>query len=144
MAKFLNINFAYHENEEETKVSDLYAPVELLITLPEAYINQETGMVREFSVVRIHDGKAEVLKDLDQNGKTVTISTDKFSTYALMYKDTVKTTSGNLNPTTNGTGTQVSTLTSVKTGDQAPILLYIGLLLTGASVIVMFRKKRAR
>jgi len=47
----------------------------------------------EYSVIRVHNGTATVLRDLDSAPDTVTIETDKFSTYALTYKE--KTTTSN-------------------------------------------------
>ncbi len=39
----------------------------------------------EYSVIRVHDGLTTVLKDLDSDPGTITIETDQFSTYALVY-----------------------------------------------------------
>ena len=38
-------------------------------------------------MVRLHDGTAEVLKDLDEEAGTITFETDRFSYYILVYKD---------------------------------------------------------
>ena len=32
-----------------------------------------------------HDGSCELLNDIDEDGRTITISSDKFSTYAILY-----------------------------------------------------------
>ncbi len=42
---------------------------------------------RSFSVIRVHNGVATELPDLDDNPATVTIQTDRFSTYALVYSE---------------------------------------------------------
>ena len=51
----------------------------------------ETGYTRTFFVIRLHDGKAEVIaKDLVAKDGIVTFETDKFSTYAIAYEDTLE------------------------------------------------------
>lgn len=42
---------------------------------------------RTFAVVRVHNGTAKLLEDLDTDPNTITIKTDRFSTYAIIYKD---------------------------------------------------------
>lgn len=38
-------------------------------------------------MIRVHDGVATILKDLDTDANTITIETDRFSTYAIAYQD---------------------------------------------------------
>lgn len=42
---------------------------------------------RVFAVIRVHNGETAVLPDIDDDECTVTIQTDRFSTYALVYRD---------------------------------------------------------
>ncbi len=55
--------------------------VTIMISIPPE-LQQEN---RSFSIIRVHDGVATELQDLDDNPTTVTIQTDRFSTYALIY-----------------------------------------------------------
>jgi len=55
------------------------------INIPEEYRMSN----RVFTVIRLHDGIADELPDLDNDPNTITISTDKFSYYALVYEDAV-------------------------------------------------------
>ncbi len=41
---------------------------------------------REFSMIRIHDGVATALEDIDEDDNTITFETSQFSTYQLAYK----------------------------------------------------------
>ena len=63
------------------------------VTVPEKLINTDSTKTREYSIVRLHNGVAEVLegaKTETVDGKLViSFSTDKFSTYVIVYKDTV-------------------------------------------------------
>ena len=70
-------------------------PVTFSVTVPEKLVKSD----REYSIVRFHDGVAEVIKDANTetvDGKLViTFSTSKFSTYAIVYKDKVDNKPGN-------------------------------------------------
>lgn len=66
----------------ETETKNLLT---ITINVPEALL--ATG--RTFSIVRVHDGIVTVLKDEDSDPNTITFSTNQFSTYAIVYKDTV-------------------------------------------------------
>ena len=75
----------------------------LTLAVPDGLKNTDSTKTREFAVVRLHDGVAEVLSDGDQDESTVTVETDRFSTYVLVYKDTaVGSSSGNGNTGENG------------------------------------------
>lgn len=54
---------------------------------------------RSFAVLRVHDGETVLLPDLDNDKNTVTIETDRFSTYALVYSDKASASEGG-NPAT--------------------------------------------
>lgn len=89
-------------------VHDLNSPITVKIDVPENL--RKIG--REFIVVRVHDGKATVLNDYDENDNTITFRTDKFSTYAIAYKDKSGTTGSvsvdsNDNPYTGGNSNQI-------------------------------------
>ena len=72
-------------------VSETGTPVKFTITLDDAYINTKDTVERTYQVVRVHNGTVDVLPaSFDAESKTITFETDKFSTYAIMYTDTVK------------------------------------------------------
>ena len=54
---------------------------------------------RTFAVLRVHNGETALLPDLDNDANTVTIETDRFSAYALVYRDNAPAADGN-NPST--------------------------------------------
>ncbi|MDE7194028.1 MAG: hypothetical protein K2O14_08670, partial [Oscillospiraceae bacterium] len=74
--------------EQEQKITMTNAPIKITFEIPEGLRGKA-----EYSVIRVHGGTATVLRDLDSDPNTVTIETDKFSTYALTYKE--KTTTSN-------------------------------------------------
>ena len=72
-------------------VSETGTPVKFTIALDDAYINTKDTVERTYQVVRVHNGTVDVLPaSFDAESKTITFETDKFSTYAIMYTDTVK------------------------------------------------------
>ena len=70
------------EIKSET-IAEINNPIKLVIDIPETL--HKAGRI--FSVIRLHDGKAELLSDTDRSDETVTILTDKFSLYVLIYRD---------------------------------------------------------
>lgn len=90
------------------RITELASPIILTLTIPEAYRAAD----RDFAVIRLHDGAASVLEDLDSNPDTITISTDRFSYYTLAYSDRAAVT----NPPQNTAGGE----TNAETGTSAP------------------------
>lgn len=87
----------------KTVGSDLYTVKEtsgeitICINVPETL--KASG--RTFGIVRVHNGAATFLQDIDNNASTITFKTDKFSTYAIVYKDRQSGSSDNTsNPET--------------------------------------------
>lgn len=83
-------------NTKETlgNVTNLTEEIELMILLPENLKNNDTKLSRNYYVLREHDGKVDIINaELSNDGKYLVFKTDKFSTYALAYEDTLKETS---------------------------------------------------
>ncbi len=59
-------------------------PVEVVIDIPETL--QAEG--REYYIIRAHEGKYTFMDDLDDQSDTITIRTDRFSSYAIVFVDT--------------------------------------------------------
>ncbi len=65
-------------------------PIEAVMGIPKELV--ENG--RKFYVIRAHDGEYTLLTDMDDDPKTITIRTDMFSAYALVYEQTEGTGQG--------------------------------------------------
>ncbi|MCM1287037.1 MAG: hypothetical protein NC240_01915 [Clostridium sp.] len=100
---------------------------------------------RKFSIIRLHDGIAEELPDLDDNPNTVTFSTGKFSLYTLIYEDAGEGTALEP-PKTNVPDAAVTPVkdadntkqtASPNTGDRAPIAVVFSLMLVSAFLAVI-------
>ena len=105
-------------------ISELPHPMTMVMNVPEKFKSDD----RTYSIIRLHmekDGSMSVteLKDEDNDPNTVTFTTDKFSYYALGFRDSV-----------NG----VSTLLQAKTGDaRANVLILLTLLVLVAIVVTV-------
>lgn len=92
LASSLDLQLFKVRNGSEAAVTETSAPLQLSINIAEEFLNNDSGKVREFSIVRVHelsDGTfaADVLKDMDDIYNKITIKTDKFSVYSLIYED---------------------------------------------------------
>ena len=71
------------------------------VVVPDALINTNSAVIRTYYIVRNHEGTITVLDAaFDAANKTLTFKTDRFSDYAIAYKDTAVPSSG-INPGSN-------------------------------------------
>ena len=114
---------------KEASLAETGTPVQFTVALDDSFINTNNTVDRTYQVVRIHEGKVDVLPaTFDPETKTITFESDKFSTYALMYTDTPK-----------------ASKTPV-TSDDGNVALYAGMgVIALAAVVAMifFKKKNA-
>lgn len=61
--------------------------IKFVIDVPDGLKNGDDTMSRTYAIVRVHGGVAEILEDLDDDPDTITIATDRFSAYAIVYKE---------------------------------------------------------
>lgn len=137
------------------------------VVVPDALINTNSAVNRTYCIVRRHDGAITVLDAaFDAASKTLTFKTDRFSDYAIAYKDTAVPSSGSnpgSNNSSNGSETKKnevaaptpaptpastskpSTITAMpQTGDTSNPTLYVVLLvasLLGLAVVFVCKKR---
>ena len=137
------------------------------VVVPDALINTNSAVNRTYCIVRNHEGTITVLDAaFDAAGKTLTFKTDRFSIYAIAYKDTAVPSSGS-NPGSNNSSndsetkknevaaptpaptpastSKPSTITAMpQTGDTSNPTLYVALLvasLLGLAVVFVCKKR---
>ena len=113
--------------------------MKVTIKVPEELINKDSKTKREYYIVRSHNGKVDILETkYDEKTNSLTFETDKFSDYAIIYKDKkeLKTT-----VTTSINKSNTKQTTKAKTGDNANIIGLMMLLVSSMFVIVFVRKK---
>ena len=122
---YLDINlFKKVGGNAASKITETNGKVRASIIIPESL--RKSG--RTFEIIRVHDGVATAITGTyDENTHVFTFETDKFSTYAIAFKDA------------NSTAT-----TAPKTGDPNDIRLWYLLLLAslGGLGILGFPKKK--
>nr|MDE7246664.1 hypothetical protein [Lachnospiraceae bacterium] len=113
VGQYLDITLKKAVGTAETPVTETGEKVKLVIRVPESLKNTDTDKTRTFAVIRVHNGTATVLNDLDESADTITIETNRFSTYALVYNDAASSggsgdggngNSGNSGGSGNGSG----------------------------------------
>ena len=118
-------------SNDATKVTETNGKVQASIVIPESL--RKSG--RTFEIIRVHDGVAtDITGTYDENTHVFTFETDKFSTYALVYKD-LASSSDSSNDTQSSTP---------KTGDPNDIRVWYLLLLAsigGLGFLGLSKKK---
>lgn len=132
VGQYLDVTLSYTVNggSPET-VTETSSAIKVVFNIPESL--RAAG--REYAVVRVHDGTAEIIAG-PVTGNTISVSTDKFSTYAIIYR------------AGSGSGGSGSGGTAPNTGDGTPLALWTGALalcVSGlAAVLTAKRKKHSR
>ena len=151
--EYLNIEILKTTDNVETYVTQLSNEIKLTLTIPE-YLRAEN---RTFAMVRLHDGEATLLEDLDNSPDTITFLSDKFSVYVLVYTDaavlpeqdssepSVDFVSDVSTDDSNGENSDQNSdnpTDTAKTGDTAPIALLVLYLTVSVIALCLFGKKK--
>lgn len=90
VASYYNIELfsATKDDIKVEKLTETDSAIKVTINIPSDIASISKGYKREYHIIRVHDGKAEVIDAVDNGNGTVSFKTDKFSTYALAYNDT--------------------------------------------------------
>lgn len=139
VGKYLNITLNKIVNGTNESIHELTKVLKVTIKVPEELINKDSKTKREYYIVRSHNGKVDILETIyDEKTNSLTFETDKFSDYAIIYKDKkeLKTT-----VTTSINKSNTKQTTKAKTGDNANIIGLMMLLVSSMFVMVFVRKK---
>ena len=125
---YLDINlFKKVGSNDATKVTETNGKVKASIVIPESL--WKSG--RTFEIIRVHDGVATAIAGTyDENTHVFTFETDKFSTYALAYKDPASSSnSGTTSNSSSSNSSNSTQSTAPKTGDPNDIRVWYLLLI---------------
>ena len=139
VGKYLDITLYKSVNGTNESIHELSKVMKVTIKVPEELINKDSKTKREYYIVRSHNGKVDILETIyDEKTNSLTFETDKFSDYAIIYKDKkeLKTT-----VTTSINKSNTKQTTKAKTGDNANIIGLMMLLVSSMFVMVFVRKK---
>lgn len=156
IGRYLNITFTKSVNgEKESEIHEIKAPIKISFRLSNDLLNTDRKVKREYMVLRNHDGEVISLPGTFADG-IITFETDRFSDYAIAWKDTVVSTSGSKKKHRSGSAQQEATAIaapevsqlvqaqSAPTGDTAPIewmLLLAALSAAGIGMILAKKRK---
>ena len=139
VGKYLNITLNKIVNGTSESIHKLTKKLKISIELPTELINKDKTITRTYFIARSHNGKVDILEtNYDEKTNKLTFETDKFSDYAIIYKDKkeLKTT-----VTTSINKSNTKQTTKAKTGDNANIIGLMMLLVSSMFVMVFVRKK---
>lgn len=77
----IDLDIVDREGWMVNEITELSAPIEIAISTPAI----DNAANYDFAVIRLHNGQATVLPDLDSDPATITFKTDRFSVYAVVY-----------------------------------------------------------
>ena len=144
VGKYLNIIKNKIVNGTNESIHELSKVMKVTIKVPEELINKDSKTKREYYIARSHNGKVDILETkYNEKTNSLTFETDKFSDYAILYKDTKEKEA--VTPTVTNKETVKSEskkeVKKVKTGDNANIIGLMMLLVSSMFVMVFVRKK---
>ena len=90
LAEEIDLALFYEVDGKTVQVHETNEPLVVSLTLPDSTTGDTSKKTRSYEVIRVHDGKASVIpSSFDADAKTLTFETDRFSAYAVAYKDAV-------------------------------------------------------
>ena len=114
---YLDLELIKTINGARKQVKETNRPIRVVLAVPES-LRGVAG--RRFAIARVHGGSATVLKDIDDSPDTITIETDRFSTYAILYDDSGEEEEKETDQAVPGE--------ALRTGDHTPFTLWITVL----------------
>lgn len=139
VGKYLDITLYKNIDGTNKSIHELTKKLKISIELPTELINKDKTITRTYFIARSHNGKVDILETIyNEKTNSLTFETDKFSDYAIIYKDKkeLKTT---VTASINKSNTKQTT--KAKTGDNANIIGLMMLLVSSMFVMVFVRKK---
>ena len=143
VGKYLDITLYKSVNGTNESIHELTKVLKVTIKVPEELINKDSKTKREYFIARSHNGKVDILETkYDEKTNSLTFETDKFSDYAILYKDMKEKET--VKPTVKVETTNKETVKAenkkevkkVKTGDSTNSVLYLGLF--GFSLLIIY------
>ena len=144
VGKYLDITLYKNIDGTNKSIHELTKVMKVTIKVPEELINKDSKTKREYYIARSHNGKVDILETkYNEKTNSLTFETDKFSNYAILYKDTKEKEAVKVETTNKETvkSENKKEVKKVKTGDNANIIGLMMLLVSSMFVMVFVRKK---
>lgn len=127
LGQYLDINLWKIIGEAQEKITETNGFVTITFEVPEKL----SGKGRRYAVVRVHGNESVLLPDLDEDENTVTIQSDRFSTYALIYSEET----GSIQPVEPATG-------EGRSATDIAVAVFPAVLSAAALLLLLERRKR--
>ncbi len=98
IVKYLDINIDVTDsaNNHLEYITELTEAIKLNVEIPKDIPTVADGYSRKYYIIRDHEGTIDIIyPTVSKDGKTLSFSSDKFSTYALAYTDSKTTEAAN-------------------------------------------------
>lgn len=115
--KYFDVTMLKSMGGSTEKITELPTTMEVIIEIPDDVYQKG----KTYSVLRVHNGELTVLPDLDDDPKTITFKTDRFSSYAI--------------------AREVATASSLVTGLAVGALLAFGVAVTCLAILIIHQRK---
>lgn len=137
LGEYLDISLYKVIDGVRERITHTSSPITITIDIPSSLRNGG----RRFRMIRAHEGTAAILRDMDNNSNTITISTDRFSPYAIAYTDSVNVSEDYDPPMNTGdTGISAFVLVTMASGLTAVGMIYFN----HASDVVVDQERRRK
>ena len=146
VGQYVNIDLIKLINEEVAeKITELNSPIRVTVEIPQNI--RSSG--RTYAVVRVHNGVSEILEDMDNDPNTITILTDKFSTYTIVYKNALVDDDDDvdddiISSKPNNSGTDSSGTKNPYTGNGIPGVAAMVLACATGTAAVAIKKRKTK
>jgi len=115
--KYFDITMLKSMGGNTEKITELPTTMEVVIEIPDDIYQKG----KTYSVLRVHNGELTVLPDLDDDPKTITFRTDRFSSYAI--------------------AREVASASNLVTGLAVGALLAFGVAVTCLAILIIHQRK---
>lgn len=140
LAEEIDLALFYEVDGKTVQVHEANEPLVVSLTLPDSITGDTSKKTRSYEVIRVHDGKASVIpSSFDADAKTLTFETDRFSAYAVAYKDA--TENDGKTPAQDDAGDAPNSLLAM-TGDVSMLTTLVLAALAALSVMLIARRLR--
>lgn len=127
----------------KTQITEPGIDIIVSLKLPASLLQTDSTILRSYRIIRLHNGVVDSIDaSFDKETGTLTFKTDRFSTYAIGFSDTIST-SDNQN---QASGNADQSFAIPKTGDSSPVMLWTILFLLSVMGLagLLFRKNRMK
>ncbi len=87
VGQYLDISIFKVIGTDRSAIFQTERKLTIVINVPDSLKSKDSEKPRTYAIIRVHEGVAETLEDLDHDADTITIASDRFSSYVVVYKE---------------------------------------------------------